>query len=187
MNPLQERPPHVRFEIRPVENRGKSIAAGHPVYDDVEFAVITPHGGTLSVDREVCPEIVARFGEQYDAWKRNIEEPVNGSPLALWPPATPALVANCKALNMRAVEDLAAANEAVIEKLGPGARAWKEKARVWLTSAADHGKVAEEIAALKVRIEQYESTLAEKEKAIAYWKAAAEGEKPRGRPPKAAA
>lgn len=186
---LQDRPPHVRFEYRPIEDRQASIQAGHVVYRDVEFAVITPIGGTLSVEKECTQDVIKRFAEQYKAWKAGEDAPINGSPLKLWPPVTPAFLQQCLAMEIRAVEDLAAANEQVIDKLGPGARSWKEKARVWLESAATHGKPAEEIAALKVRLDQLEADVKEKDETIRRLRAELGEDEPRkrGRPRKDAA
>jgi hypothetical protein len=36
---MQDRPPLINFEVRPVENRNKSIAQGFMVFDDKDFAL----------------------------------------------------------------------------------------------------------------------------------------------------
>ena len=71
-------------------------------------------------------------------------------------------------LHIRSVEDLAAANEEVLARIGMGGRALKQRAVDWLTSAGSTGKASEELSALKAsnenlqaRNEQLETQLRE--------------------------
>jgi hypothetical protein len=139
---------HVIFRIEPVENRAKSISAGHPVYDDAEFVTITPPGGALVVDKAVDDVVRERYASRYEAWLKGKEEPTEGTSITLWPGATPATAQTLKAMAVHTVEALANANDAVLERIGPGARAMQQKAQAWLKGAEDIGKLAEQIAAL---------------------------------------
>lgn len=57
------RPPFVMFEMRPVEDRNASIAAGHVVMRDVPFIILVPHGS----------EGKTRIENSYEDWLRNIK------------------------------------------------------------------------------------------------------------------
>lgn len=164
---MPERGVYVEFELRPVEDRDATIRAGHMVYRDVEFAVITPAGGKLTVDKECTPEVIARFKPQYDAWKAGLDEPVAGTHVRNWPSVTPAEVKTLLEANVRTVEDAAAMSEQTIQRLGMGGRKLKDKAVAWLKSASDTGKVAEQLAAMAVRLETLEREAKDKDQTIA--------------------
>lgn len=159
--------PYVRFEMRAVEDRDESLKAGHYVAKDVEFAIITPIGGHLVVEKEVTPEIKKEYKMEYDAWKEGVEPPVHGIPIKHWPVATPAEIANCIAIKVFSVEDLATLPEPGLRALGMGARALQQKAKAWLESAQDHGKTAQKVSALEVKLEDLERRLSEKDSVIA--------------------
>ena len=59
--------------------------------------------------------------------------------------------------HVRTVEDLSAANEETIARIGMGGRALKDKAVSWLSAASGNGKVTEELAALRVKNEAAEA------------------------------
>lgn len=161
----EARPPYVKFELRPEEDRAASIAAGHFVAKDVTYAVITPMG---SKDRIEC--IAAEWFEQlakdteegrfprewykafkshFKDWEEGNEPCTDGTPIAQWPPLSPAQLRMCKEVHIRSVEDLAAANEETLSRLGMGGRALKDKAKEWLDTSKNIGQSSERIAALE--------------------------------------
>jgi len=166
---MKARPSYVKFELRSVEDREKSIEAGHVVFKDVAYAVITPQGGNLVVDREVTPwladlnkrgdENAEHYEKIYEAWKAGNDAPVDGTRIQDWPSITPAQVDQLKYANCLSVEDLAAANEGMLARIGMGGRALKQKAQAWLDSANNTGKSAEELQALRVRTEEQNETI----------------------------
>lgn len=161
-----QRPPYVTFEVRAEEDRAASIAAGHYVAQDVHYALVTPQGSKDRVERKVKEWFehleqqvreerfdavwLDRYKREYDAWKSGREVPTNGFPVAQWPAISPAQLEQLRHLRVLTVEDLAAANEETISRLGMGGRALKQRAAEWLSAAAGTGKVAEELSALKV-------------------------------------
>lgn len=164
-----ERPPYVAFETRAIEDRNASIEAGHYVAHDVDYVVITPAGSKDQIERiaeewlaqirkqsaegKYNPVWVQHFEAVYRQWKETNTIPDNGTSIKAWPLLSPAQSATVLAANIRTVEDLAAANEDCIRRLGMGGRDLKAKAVAWLESAKDHGKVAAENAALKLELE----------------------------------
>lgn len=165
MQAAEARPPYVTFEIRAEEDRTASIAEGHYVAKDVHYAIITPQGSkdriervvfewfdnlTAQVQQERFPqEWLSRFQAAYEAWKKGQELPLSGTPVMTWPAVSPAQVKVLQTAHVLTVEDLAAANEETITRLGMGGRALKQRAVEWLAASKNTGKHAEEMAALK--------------------------------------
>ena len=162
---FEDRPPYVMFEVRGVEDREASQEAGHYVAKNVNFAIITPQGSKDRIERN-ADEWLAMLADQaaqdrfpvewlrsfktaYAEWKDGLEPTLNGTDIRNWPAASPAQVQMLLQSRLRTVEDLAAANEEAIGRLGMGGRALKSKAQEWLASAVDVGKQAEAVAALK--------------------------------------
>lgn len=137
--------PHVRFETRSAEDRAASIEAGRKVYKDIDWVIVTPAGGkdvredhaeswlskiegqaqTGMYDYEWARD----FKKMYEMFKEGKELPENGTPLRMCTTLfTPAEIANCLAVNVRTLEDLAGANEEALGRIGMGARALKTRA-----------------------------------------------------------
>ena len=144
-------PPYIRFELRAVERRKPATEGGSTFYVDTDFALITSHGSKDTVEK-VAPEWFEQLKEQvrqgrfpqqwldaykaaYSAWKNDQELPVVGTPIKNWPVATAGEVKSLAALGIRAVEDLANANEELISKLGMGGRSLCARAKDWVVSS----------------------------------------------------
>lgn len=161
----EARPPYVMFEVRAVEDRDASIAAGQYKTRDENFVLITPQGSKDRIERvahewfdsmdeqvrqnRMPADWVRQFKAAFEAWKAGREIPVEGTAILTWPVLSPSQSKSCIDAQVRTVEDLAAANEETLNRIGMGARALKEKATVWVKSAGGNGKVVEEIASLK--------------------------------------
>jgi len=136
---------YVEFEKRAVPQEGKG-KTGKPKY--VDYAIfLTDRFTQTPVAWERLPDMEKeRFQEEYDAWKRGEEAPLNGFDIRKWPvlvdrEIVELLVRN----NIRTVEDLADANDSAMDAIGAGARSWQQDARDWLDAANDTGRVAEEL------------------------------------------
>lgn len=192
---MQERPAYVEFELRAMEDREKSIEAGHAVYKDVAYAIVTPPGGNLVTEKNAekwLADLQKRndpnarhYQASYDAWKAGLEAPVDGTRVEDWPSITPAQIKQLRAGGVRTVEDLAAANENTVNRIGMGGRALKQKAQAWLDSASGAGKAAEELNALRQRTKEQDDTIQDLMKKVEGLQAALGETKPkRGRPRK---
>jgi hypothetical protein len=165
MEVREQRPSYVRFEKRAVEDRVASMALGHYMTKDVDFAIITPIGSKDMIPREaegwlasleqqareerIPKQWVVQYKEAYAAWKRGEELPVSGTAVKGWPVLSPAQQANVIAANVRTVEDLAQANDEAMRRIGMGGVEMKQKAEAWLKAAKNLGGVTQEISALK--------------------------------------
>lgn len=172
------RPPYVSFLTRAVEDRNASIEKGAVVMVDVDYAIVTPHGSkdrlekvvkewfaTLdeAVKQERMPQVwVDAYKGAYKAYKEGREVPVTGTSVRNWPLLTPAQVENLISMRVLTVEDLAAANEELLTRLGMGARALKDKATTWLQTAGSPGaKLAERMTDFELQNERLTATNAE--------------------------
>ena len=170
---------YVEFELRPDEDREETMKAGHPVFKDVEVAIITMPGGHLVVDKVIDAKLLDEWKNgipgrkppsefalrSYEAWKDGREAPVDGTDIKNWPGVTPAQLKMCQAAQIRTVESLAIANADTIRRLGMGAVALKDKAIAYLESA-DTNKTSEEVSALKVEMEAMKDAIEKKDAQI---------------------
>lgn len=164
----EDRPPLVRFEKMPVEDRDASIKAGCYMTKDIDFAIVTPMGTRDVIPRQVSDwfpyltELVkqgrfrsdwlAAYKEAYELWKKGEEIPLKGTPIKTWPVLSPAQRENCIKLYVLTVEDLAQANEETLTRLGMGAVALKQRAVDWIKNASDPGKISQEVAAMRAEM-----------------------------------
>lgn len=162
----EPKPPYVKFETRSVEDRAASVEAGHYVGKDVIFAIVTPAGTKDRVERaaedwlanvaegvkqERIPESwLHAYKRALEDYKHSRDTPEFGTPIKDWPSASPAQIRTLLDINIRTVEELAAAHEEALASLGMGGRALKQKAQIWLDSSNDQGKIAQEIDKLRV-------------------------------------
>jgi len=162
------RPPYVKFERKPVEDRTASLAAGHYVAKDVDFAVITRPGDRDSLEIEatqwlaslkgkarsgIVPEQWASgFVSAYENWKKGEETPISGTPIKGWPVMSPAAQEGIIRAGFLTVEDLANAPDSSVALIGTGGLSYKIKAQTWLKSAQDHGVIAEQVASLTQKL-----------------------------------
>jgi hypothetical protein len=162
----EPKPPYVRFEIRPEEDRAATIKAGHYVGNDVVYAIVTPAGTKDRIEKKVddwlanleegvkqerVPESwLHHYRRKYEDYKASRETPETGAPIKDWPSVTPAQVNSLLDMGITTVELLAEANEEALARLGMGARALKQKAVIWLESSNEQGKLVEKMNALEI-------------------------------------
>lgn len=117
----------------------------------------------------------------YDHWKTGQQEPVDGTPLSVWPGVSTSQAEHLKLLHLRSVEDVAQANDATLERVGMGARALREKARAFVQAKQGQAVVADAMAAKDAQIAALTERLADLSKTVESLKSAMPR---RGRPPK---
>ena len=150
------------FQIVPIPNELESERQGRVVYSDTETVLLYIAGDQFSVHSQpVDEQIKARFPEQYNHWKRTNEgRQITGTPLKMWPMATPAFIREMEAINVFSVEDLANIADVNVSRL-PDGRVWRERAQAWIAAAtgsaqttrfaAENERLKERIAALEQR------------------------------------
>ena len=160
----QERPPHIEFKLQPVEDRQKTNELRKKFMRDEEFAFISPRGGKDKVKKKIpqppkpgempsfdYQDFMARFGPQYEAWKKGLAVPVEGTDIRQFALLSAAEQENCRTFNIFTVEQLAEANEETLTNLGMGSRGLKMKAQRWLEFGENGGKQVTHIEDLETR------------------------------------
>lgn len=166
---LESRPPYFDFDARSIEKRKTIEEGGALYYEHVDFIIITPHGSKDRIERVWTeyeaylrglvknnmypPSWLKWFQDGHSEWKAGRDLPINGTPIRNWPVLTTGEVKALVNAKILTVEDLAAANEAMIQMLGMGGRALKQKAVDWITAKATDAPTVELISALRVQNE----------------------------------
>ena len=138
----------VKFTVEAKKSERKSAEAGRPIFDNKFFVHIKGPGVEKQIPAyEVIypnPETnypgndyYLRYRKQADAFKSGGMEGISGTPLSELPFLSKAEVAEIKAARIHSVEALAALGENVLISMGPGFRAYHEKAKVFLQKAQD--------------------------------------------------
>lgn len=163
------------YEPDPAEP-GKMIAV-----DWVEWVKVGDRSGAATQERisRLAPrrdkrtgkEVVAiewaALGPKYEAWKRNEEIPVNGTPIEAWPGSTSHLVDALKRINVRSVEDFANAPRESFKGLPfPDLPGKQKAAKAFLEAAGDRAKIAAELETRDKTIESQGREIEELRKSI---------------------
>lgn len=153
----------------------------------IEYAIKGSNGATVrdkaSRLQKTNPVVWEAIGPVYERWLKGQEEPVDGTPLHAWPAVTKGQVEQLKFLHIRTVEDVAAMNDAAMQRFGMGARVLRDKAQAFIQAKEGEAVLAEQLSKRDAQIEELMARIEDLEKANA---SLAQGRK-RGRPPKDAA
>lgn len=159
---------HVIFYKEPVENTYKSKDAGYPVFEERDFIEIMYPGNTLNIiRREVIDSDKATFPRHWALYQQMGVPTHVGMPVEEWPVVTRSVSKSLKALGFHTVEQVAAASDQNIARMGMACgmepHTFREKARAYLASAADTAeaqKYAQENAELRQRLKDLEDAMA---------------------------
>ena len=173
---MPQRPPYVEFETRAEEDRQATIEAGHYVAKDVDYAIIRAIGAKDAVEKPALEwlghiekmaatsrynrEWAKFFREQYNEWKAGHETAPNGFHVKNWPAISPAQRDMLVAARILTVEDLAAANEETLQRIGIGARGLKHRAQAWLDTV-QNTKSSEELSMLREKAGNQDAQIAQ--------------------------
>lgn len=171
----KERPAYVRFETVAEEDKAASIAQGHYVAKDVDYALITPpyskdvfkikiaqwkQNMEQDVNNGRLPDAWRdQYLKAYEKWKAGQEVPLNGIPIKGWGVISPAQQQTLIAMSVLTVEDLAQINDEGLRRIGMGSVELKAKAKAWLSQLHDKGPLTQENAALKAKVSILEKTV----------------------------
>lgn len=143
---------NLRFHMEAVENKGRSLEAGRPIYDQIEMVGINVPGSKDEVVKKVNDDVKAKFGQQYTHWKRTQEQPVDGTLLSMVPWLNLAQVKEMQAINIHTLEQLASLSDTAVQKIGMGGVELRKKALAYMASAqgnADLQRLHDRIAELE--------------------------------------
>ena len=171
----------VLFKHQAFPNDDKSLAAGRPIFDDLEVCEIRAPG---SKEVKVFPatffsrwvddpftgqqrkqSYAERFKHQYQQFKADAAQTKTGTPLELAKFLTDGRRAELRAQNIYTVEVLAAVEGAELKNLGPGGREMKNAATEYIEAgktSAPNKMLQAELEALKARNAILEEDMAAK-------------------------
>lgn len=169
----EARPAYVRFDRRGVEDKARSTQEGRYIAKDVDFVLITPPFTRDVMEMKVASwlelirsqadrgDIKREWYDQYvkalDAWRAGEELPLIGTAIKGWGVISPAQQQTLIRMMILTVEDLAAANEEGVRRIGMGGSELVSKAKTWLAQLNDKGPLTIQVAALQKKIEALES------------------------------
>jgi len=171
----EEIKPFVQFKRIAVEDKAESLRAGHYVAKDVDYAFITPPyskdvmkykvtawfaqlDAELKIKR-VNQQWVDDYHKAYEFWLKGQELPLDGIPIKGWGVIGPAQQETLTKLHILTVEQLAAANDEGVRRIGMGGMELKNKAQAWLKSLKKSGALSIEMAALQRENESLKASL----------------------------
>lgn len=103
----------------------------------------------------------------YESWKSGKEAPIDGTPLAAWPGATPQLVKALEPYHIRSVQDLADLTDSTMARIFlPGVRGFRENAKAYVAAISTTAPIAGEIASLREQNASYENRINELEELV---------------------
>jgi len=134
-----------KFYLKSVQHTAASREAGRPIFRDIEWVDIIIAGDKNCMpSRKVSDADRLRFPVQYNAFQKNQEAPLEGTPLKEWAILTPAQVSELNYLNFYTVESIAEMPDTALQTIGLGGRELKNKAIEWLKSA-ENGAVSQKL------------------------------------------
>lgn len=165
----------IQLGWRAEQHQAASDKQGRPVFDNVLVLRHIYPGTTDTADFPVIlvradgervvvdPARHAKFRDAIEAYEAKSASTLEGTPIAVLT-LQPATVAGLAAQNIHSVETLAAVPDSNIERLGPGSRATRERARVYLEAilggapaarlSAENEKLQGDLADLKRQVEE---------------------------------
>lgn len=151
----------VKFEMVAKQDAAKSLEEGRAVFKDVEYVYIQVPGSRNGVARPARPDDKLRFARHYEAFKKRVDVPLEGTPLAEWPLMTRSLVEELAYLGIKTVEALANLSDThVSQKMGLGNM--KRQAQEWLEYAdqdAPATKLVGQVETLEAQLEARDKTI----------------------------
>lgn len=135
----------VRFYYHPKQNAEKTLEAGRPIVEDVEYIEILQPGNKDAIYRQPANALdKVRFAKHYQLWKARIEgqaEQMIGTPLSEWAGVTRGQVEELSFFNVRTVEQLANMADSNTGNM-MGLIGLKQKAIKYLETAKDNAASA---------------------------------------------
>lgn len=154
----------VEFYMGTMQNELKTKEAGRPIFDDVPWVKIAVPGDKDNiVTRPVRDDDKLRFGKQWQAFERGIEQTQSGQPLSEIPFLTKGQVAEFAVFGIKTAEQLRDMPDVLAQKF-QGANGVRQKVKDYLAAAAGNAplqQIRNENDALRGEIEMLKKGIAE--------------------------
>lgn len=110
------------------------------VHEKPFVRIRVPGDNKTEWDHPVKEKEKVRWAKQWEAFQQQRSQFGNATMIEQWGVLTDDQIRNLKAFNVQTVEQLAAINDGVISKMGPGARELVRKANAWIEGSAAQAK-----------------------------------------------
>jgi len=152
----------VAFFKDTVKNETKSIAAGRPIFDEIDLIKIITPGSRDSFVGDATEQYQQRFKAQWERYKAGQAQAVSGTPLNMLPWLSVSQIAEFNAVGCQTVEQLVGMPDSMSQKF-MGHHAIKQKALAYLdaaTSAAPMLKLQSELDKRDEQIKELQAQMA---------------------------
>lgn len=152
----------VKFYSKPMQNEFESQKQGRPIFSDCDFVkIFLPGDDKNIIDTFVREDHKERFPRQWQHYvnkRPGDQQLVDKTPLSEWSRITPSQAEELRALKFFAVEDVANASDAALQRIGMiggmGAFKFRESAQRFLKIAAGDAQDAKLSVALAEQTEK---------------------------------
>lgn len=154
----------VEFFTEAVEFKAESEKEGRPIFREIPFIRIQHPGDRNNVlETKVTDHYKQKYAREWREFEMRGGNDIVGTLLSQWPPVTKSQVKEAEYFGIRTVEQLAAVNDAALQKIGMGWRELRTKAIAYLDAAqgnaaqsaqaAENERLRNEIESLKASFE----------------------------------
>lgn len=154
----------VTFFMDAVKNEFKSEQEGRDIYDDLEHVSKIVAGSRDRIVRLATPEDKREYPEEYKRFKERTQNAVSGTPIRELPGIAESFAKEMEFFQVRTIEELAALDDNLIGRMGPGVREKITRAQGYLAAATGEGaqiaKIASENEKLKAQLEELKAQIA---------------------------
>lgn len=126
----------VKFYRKEVPNKNKTQQEGRPIYDWKEYVIILCPGQTRSETNRPATDLDKReYREAYEAFLKNEEPPLPGTPINLLPGLSPARAADLRKSHIFTIEQMAACPDTAMRDVGMDFNSLKNAASAYLNKS----------------------------------------------------
>ena len=148
----------VRFFHKERENKAATIKEGRPIFKEVEYVEIRiPGSRSVQACRPATEGDKQRFHRHYEAFKKRVELPEEGTLLAEWPQISRSQVEELKFFGVKTVENMANMSDTNATQF-QGGYALRTRAKEWLEKADSSALIAQK-EAMEARIAELEADI----------------------------
>lgn len=119
------------FETKPKHMPAKSEVAGHEVWEDMIWVSVQQPGDMQPVSREYRQGDERRWPESWAAFQEKRKPVLDGTPIAILYPSSPAMVRNLEGVGVHTIEQLASVTDSGLTNIPMGMEL-RNKAKAFL-------------------------------------------------------
>lgn len=133
----------VRFYYKEVQDKEETLEKGRPIFKETEYVEIRiPGKRDIQAARPASYADKQRFSRHYEAFKKRVEAPKEGTPLEEWPMITRSQAEELSFLHVKTVEQLVAMSDNNLSSF-MGGYGLQRKAKEWLEASSETALIAE--------------------------------------------